>query len=371
MLKGDGNGGVSEAEAGVDFAPAGCGLGIRGKTLTADDDLDNIYDRSGWYYWGAEIPANAPTLISYISNPAFCSMLLIGMNQIVFSYNDRGSIAIRTRASDEWGLWEYSNPVMTPGVEYRTTERWKRKAIYKKLDTDNIIKWRIDGETEWKPEILYTGGISQDISNALTSTSFLSTTVTLEPTELVSYLNALPRFLSRNQVIKIKAGTVPDTVVLNYFYGFGNITFMRAEDGEVIFSKGVDSDDCKVEVYFENISFTGVAIETATYRSRTSNMATFSGCSFTNDSARFGAYIQASSNCYFVDTSFTGYEIAVDAIGTSIVSLQDCSGSNNTYGVTVWGGGIVLLGGSTPNTLGGGSNSRSGGIIVLPDGTLC
>ncbi len=42
--------------------------------------------------------------------------------------------AMRGRTSNGgYGEWEYVNPPMLPGVEYRTTERWKGKAVYTKL----------------------------------------------------------------------------------------------------------------------------------------------------------------------------------------------------------------------------------------------
>lgn len=42
------------------------------------------------------------------------------------------SFATRRMTSGEWGEWEYINPPMNAGVEYRTTERWGGKPVYKK-----------------------------------------------------------------------------------------------------------------------------------------------------------------------------------------------------------------------------------------------
>ena len=39
---------------------------------------------------------------------------------------------VRTRYG-EWGEWEFDNPPMVLGTEYRTTERWQNKAVYTKL----------------------------------------------------------------------------------------------------------------------------------------------------------------------------------------------------------------------------------------------
>ena len=52
-------------------------------------------------------------------------------------------------AATEWTEPEFQNPILLVGTEYRTTERYKNKAVYKKLDSDGVIKWRLDGETSW------------------------------------------------------------------------------------------------------------------------------------------------------------------------------------------------------------------------------
>ncbi len=46
--------------------------------------------------------------------------------------------------------WAWDNPPMYAGVEYRTTERKNGKAVYKKMDSDGVLKYRLDGETVWK-----------------------------------------------------------------------------------------------------------------------------------------------------------------------------------------------------------------------------
>lgn len=55
-------------------------------------------------------------------------------------------------ASGVWGEWEWINPPMVIGTEYRTTERIGGKAVYKKKDSSGQILYRLDGETEWKAQ---------------------------------------------------------------------------------------------------------------------------------------------------------------------------------------------------------------------------
>lgn len=115
-------------------APSGYGLGEReSKLIAQSDDLDN-YTLNGWYQW-----ANAPTH-SPIGNYGrmFVSSGVPGsVTQFITSQyagDKKGVWLMRTRTADTigWGEWEWVNPPMIPGVEYRTTERWNGKPVYTK-----------------------------------------------------------------------------------------------------------------------------------------------------------------------------------------------------------------------------------------------
>lgn len=50
------------------------------------------------------------------------------------------------------GAWKplgWVNPPMLEGVEYRTTERYKGAAVYKRLDANGDILWKTEDETTW------------------------------------------------------------------------------------------------------------------------------------------------------------------------------------------------------------------------------
>lgn len=109
------------------FAPAGYGLGTTtAKVLTDADDLNNI-TACGFYGWGAAIPANAPTLLG--TTARHCVMLVTNTVQCVYSGNHQ-TMAIRLNAGDR--VWEYINPSMNLGTEYRTTERHMGLPVYVK-----------------------------------------------------------------------------------------------------------------------------------------------------------------------------------------------------------------------------------------------
>ena len=159
--------------ADVGAAPAGFGLGECAKLLTADVDLNTCL-KGGWYSWRDSTPINAPD--------PWCMMEVIPFGSseaclqraycIVFGQEN----LIRQRFMRGWGTWtpwEYVNPPMRLGVEYRTTERIDGKAVYKKND-NGVIKYRLDGETEWKD--LY--GTTKTASGTYVGRSDLAQSVT-------------------------------------------------------------------------------------------------------------------------------------------------------------------------------------------------
>ena len=127
--------GVTPEQIGA--APAGYGLGGEAKQLTSVDNLDNIWE-SGWYHWNARAPANAP-IIKWDAN--FGKMYVDGTDTTTFTqtvqtkYNSSDSRGIEVRRTFTNGVtdgWEWVNPPMALGVEYRTTKRHKGKVVYAK-----------------------------------------------------------------------------------------------------------------------------------------------------------------------------------------------------------------------------------------------
>lgn len=108
--------------------PRNWGLGsMDGKMLTTDDDLDNIII-NGWYSWSSSSPTNAPV--------QYGRMILFGysntVTQIVSSDMPgwKNILVMRSRFQGTWSPWEYINPPMEQGKEYRTTERHNGKPVY-------------------------------------------------------------------------------------------------------------------------------------------------------------------------------------------------------------------------------------------------
>ena len=110
-------------------APAGYGLGGACRSI---DNWDNATECGFWSSWEG-LPEIA-NITGYTHQG-----IVYQYNGIVYQDIRRvgGSETYRLtrkRMSDgTWSEWEFDNPPMVPGVEYRTTERWNGKPVYTKL----------------------------------------------------------------------------------------------------------------------------------------------------------------------------------------------------------------------------------------------
>lgn len=123
---------LNKIEQGIaNSAPGGFGLGVAGgQSLSATDDLDTV-TKNGVYQWSSSLPKNAPT--------GYCKMRVWNgadwiSQEIMSAYaNEKDSIRRRVFNNNVWGPFEWVNPPMALGVEYRTTERYMGKPVYAQL----------------------------------------------------------------------------------------------------------------------------------------------------------------------------------------------------------------------------------------------
>lgn len=81
-----------------------------------------------------------------------------------FTYT--GQEVLKVMSNNVWKPVEWVNPPMDLGVEYRTTERYQGKPVYKKMDSNGVIWWSTDQST-WKRESERVGSYSKTESDAL------------------------------------------------------------------------------------------------------------------------------------------------------------------------------------------------------------
>ncbi|MGO5113618.1 pyocin knob domain-containing protein [Candidatus Avoscillospira sp. LCP25S3_F1] len=165
------------------FAPSGFGLGedrVREAPLSGNADSISV---TGLYLGNDNTPTakfgnSAIEHISYSPDYAFQIAHLLE-STTSFGY---GIVKRRSKERGVWRAWEWDNPIMEYGVEYRTTSRYHRKPVYAKLvqfgvlpnatassvahrivDIENIVS--VSGSTSDKkniPTLNYGGGSSMD-----------------------------------------------------------------------------------------------------------------------------------------------------------------------------------------------------------------
>ena len=119
------------SEQNSKFAPAGFGLGGFGAELNSSHDL-NTLTGSGFFCWGSNTPVNAPfTYAVMLQIHRATGAVFQKVFQLGTSTNKQSSV--ERVVNDYVGEWEWNNPPMEFGVEYRTTERWNGKPVYTKL----------------------------------------------------------------------------------------------------------------------------------------------------------------------------------------------------------------------------------------------
>lgn len=118
-------------------APAGYGLGDVAMWLRPTDDLNNI-KTTGWYRW-FDSPINAPgdfgamTVVVTGEDGSLVQEVVFVLPEFNGTYNFNVNCKVRRVCYENtWQPWEWVNPPMMLGKEYRTTERYLGKPVYVK-----------------------------------------------------------------------------------------------------------------------------------------------------------------------------------------------------------------------------------------------
>lgn len=107
------------------FAPAGYGLGTVQPIEWSN--IDSI-TTNGWYsaVVNGEIASGAATYMAWVRVDALDTSFACQT-----AYITGGAYVLkRHRQAGAWGEWEWINPPMSLGVEYRTTERWQGMVVW-------------------------------------------------------------------------------------------------------------------------------------------------------------------------------------------------------------------------------------------------
>lgn len=137
-------------------APAGYGLGDIPVNISDMNTLDNTA-APGWYRWMGGDSNKLGNAFSYCAIRVD-SLDATAVLQTAVETSTRSSM-VRWKGYGDgslgWSEWEWENPPMKAGVEYRTTERFMDKPVYAKLipfgalpnTTEKTVYHDIDGVT--------------------------------------------------------------------------------------------------------------------------------------------------------------------------------------------------------------------------------
>lgn len=106
----------------IDAAPAGYGLGAGSIVISSVHDIT----KNGWYITQGDIPEAGVWFCH-----ATCST--DAYNIIVDAYSVDGRRHARITKNGTWGEWEWVNPMLNQGREYKTSERWYSYPVYMKM----------------------------------------------------------------------------------------------------------------------------------------------------------------------------------------------------------------------------------------------
>lgn len=118
---------------------------------------------------------------------------------------------VASRLASGWGPFEYYNPPLLSGIEFRTTERVNYKAVFKRWNgTKSIIEYRLDGETEWKPYSNANGGMAAKVlwTNASSQSAFASQSISVPNLSDYNYMVVIAR-ITEGGLNAMSSGIVP------------------------------------------------------------------------------------------------------------------------------------------------------------------
>lgn len=212
---------------------------------------------------------------------------------------------------------------------------------------------------------------NKETQDKVMATAMSTVRVTLSPAELPGYIAALPRLLDKYYEIKLTAGTCTETLKFNGFYGLGYLMVIGADNLGSVFTGGLEVDKSHTNIRLRGLSIAGLVGDT-TISALTSTYLYLESCTVDCTGATYGLTLYDSANASFntctISNCSTG-KVLICGYG-SIGTFTSCTMTNNKIGAWVYHGGIVLLAGDTPDTMGGSANQKNGGLIVKENGTL-
>lgn len=235
------------------------------------------------------------------------------------------------------------------------------------LTLANLAKFLTEQDNAVKTALSNKAALSAQ--QTLEKTGVTSRTVELAAADLPAFIAALPRLLTENLTIKV-SGTAAGVVDISRFYGPGSLT-VAAAAGQTTSIGSLYAEGNRAHVSLSGIKFQGAQPFSNTYVTiQNSALFTLNNCSVQGSGKSYDAMNVSISTVHLNGCGFTGVNKVITPGGGAVISFYNCTGSGNNVGIFGAGGAVFLMG-STPPLLGGASNGRyNGGLIVKADGTL-
>lgn len=211
------------------------------------------------------------------------------------------------------------------------------------------------------------------------ATNLPSRTVEVAAEDLPAYINSLPRLLMADIDIKV-TGTLTEFLYIHRFSG-GSLSIDG--NGDCRLQGGVSIRSSSAIVVFRNLEFSlreeklklNDIVDIQFSDNVSIRSCSVAGSKSANTEGEVGVRADYHSCAALINCGISNCRIAVCSAGSTIVSVYnenrgDGDFSGNANGPYVFCGGIILLGGSTPELLGGATSTKAGGLIVKADGTL-
>lgn len=213
--------------------------------------------------------------------------------------------------------------------------------------------------------------------DAISTKNIGSVSKSLSASELQAYLDALPRLLTENHVITLN-GTCSQDVYMKGFYGCGRLTLRANSVGDCVFTKAISIENCSVPVNMEKLKWMlgdGATSNTYCISCNNSSMGV-TECSFNGYAAASnrgnGVSTLYSSSMVLINCAFHNLDIAVHTYLGGYINVigenPESDYSGNGVGIYLYQGGLVLLGNSVPDTLGGTYNEKNGVRAIIKNG---
>lgn len=204
-----------------------------------------------------------------------------------------------------------------------------------------------------------------------------SVSVSVTASGLQAYLDALPRLLTDRYTITV-SGTYAGNITIEDFYGSGSITVQAASAGDCVLSGSVYVQNCAVKLSLKNLKWeAGAEYSRFAFLDVSAAHLDLENCTFLGyQSAKpTGVNVGAFGAVRLLNCTFQNLggclQCYIGGYAEVITTSDEAAFGDNAQGVSLFYGGVVLLAGSTPDTMGGSANSHSsGGLLVGANGKV-